>query len=148
MKSSIQKLEQLLSSGSDYFRNTAEETLSYKSAEASWSKKEILGHLIDSGINNLQRFTEIQFSDKPFQIHRYGQNELVKVNRYNAADTNEILSFWLALNERVKAVMETQTAETLAYEILLYEGEEGHDLRYLMTDYVEHMEHHLKKVFE
>ena len=29
-----------------------------------WSKKEILGHLIDSAINNLQRFTEIQYSEK------------------------------------------------------------------------------------
>lgn len=26
-----------------------------------WSKQEILGHLIDSAINNLKRFTEIQF---------------------------------------------------------------------------------------
>jgi hypothetical protein len=148
MKESIQKLEQLLSSASDYFRNTAEETLTYKSAEASWSKKEILGHLIDSGINNLQRFTEIQFSDIPFPIHRYGQNELVKVNRYNSAATDEILSCWLALNERIKAVMEVQTAETLAYEIILYDGKERSDLRYLMTDYVEHMGHHLKKIFE
>ncbi len=146
MKQSIQKLEHLLSTASNYFRKTEEDILTYKSAEASWSKKEILGHLIDSGINNLQRFTEIQFSDKPFKMHSYNQNELVKANRYNAATTEEILNFWLALNERVKAIMEAQTEETLAYKILLYDGKETTDLRFLMTDYVEHMEHHLNKI--
>lgn len=44
--------------------------------------------------------------------------------------------------------MEVQSTETLAYEILLYDGIERSDLRYLMTDYVEHMEHHLKKALE
>jgi|TARA_R110000737_G_scaffold264685_1_gene272514 hypothetical protein len=59
-----------------------------------WSKKEILGHLIDSGINNLQRFTEIQFSDRPYVIRKYNQNELVIVNDYQNAEIKEILDFW------------------------------------------------------
>jgi len=146
MENSIQKLEQLLNSAKDYFQTTNEDFLTYKSSGSSWSKKEILGHLIDSAINNLQRFTEIQFSEKPFQLYRYNQNELVKVNKYNDASTDEILNFWLTINERIKIIMSHQTEETLAYKILVYEEEDQKDLRFLMSDYLDHMEHHLKKI--
>ena len=64
-------------------------------------EKEILGHLIDSGINNLQRFTKIKFEDKPYIIRKYKRNELVKANDYQNAQTNEIIKFCLSINNRI-----------------------------------------------
>ncbi len=61
-----------------------------KIADMKWSKKEILGHLIDSGINNLQRFTEIQFLEKPYKIRPYNQDELVKANNYQNKNSQEL----------------------------------------------------------
>lgn len=145
MKEAILRLEDLLNSGKKYVSETAEEELSLKTNPEKWSKKEILGHLIDSAINNLQRFTEIQFSPKPFKIKRYNQNELVISNNYQHASTFEILSFWLALNTRIIEIMKMQTPETLLYKIEVGEGEIL-DLRFLMVDYVDHLEHHLKQI--
>ena len=145
MKQTIDKLEQLLKSGSEYISNTSESDLTYKFNPKKWSKKEILGHLIDSGINNLQRFTEIQFENKPYRIRKYNQDGLVKANDYQNSETKEILEFWKSINNRVLYVIKQQTEETLAFKIEL-EKENFSDLRFLMNDYVDHMEHHLNQI--
>lgn len=42
-----------------------EATFNEKTSPAKWSKKEIVGHLIDSATNNHQRFIRAQFEDRP-----------------------------------------------------------------------------------
>ena len=101
-------LEVLLFKGEKYINECSEEDFSKKISYDRWSKKEILGHLIDSGINNLQRFTEIQFQNKPYQVRKYKQEELVKANDYQNADTKQLLDFWLALNYRIGNLIENQ----------------------------------------
>lgn len=128
-----------------FINNASDKKLSIKPAPEKWSQKEILGHLIDSAINNLQRFTEIQFSEKPFQITRYNQDGLVKANAYQSTELNELFDLWLCLNERIATVMKAQTEETLAYQIISPDGE-NIDLKFLMEDYVVHLEHHLKQI--
>lgn len=139
------KLEQLLKSGLEYLSQSSELEMSLKSSVEKWSKKEILGHLVDSGINKLQRFTEIQFEDKPYIIRKYKQNELVKVNDYQNAKTNEIVQFWLSINKRIKSLIELQTEKTLNYKIELKKDNIS-DLRFLIKDYVDHLEHHLNQI--
>lgn len=141
------KLEQLLKSGLEYLSQSSEMEMNRKTSPEKWSKKEILGHLIDSGINNLQRFTEIQFEDKPYIIRKYNQNELVKVNNYQNAKTNEIVEFWLSINNRIKNLIELQTEKTLNYKIEL-EKDNISDLKFLMKDYVDHLEHHLNQIMK
>ena len=82
MKETADRLANLLNDGLEYLEQASEIELSQKSAPEKWSKKEILGHLIDSGVNNLQRFTEIQFEDKPYRIKKYNQDGLVVANDY------------------------------------------------------------------
>lgn len=145
MQEIIDKLDNLLELGVHYFSTSETTEVSYKPSPEKWSKKEILGHLIDSGVNNLQRFTEIQFESKPYVIRKYNQNALVTANDYQNADAKELLSFWLAINQRIKNVIILQTEETLNYKIVLGKDKTA-DSRFLMTDYVAHMEHHLKQI--
>ena len=115
-------LNELLIRGEHYISGCSEETLRHKPSAEKWSKKEILGHLTDSAINNLQRFTEVQFSEKPYQVRRYHQDELVKANDYQNADTRQLLDFWIAINNRIQDIMDLQTAHTLAYEVIFPAG--------------------------
>jgi len=62
MTETIHRLEQLLKAGLEYISKCSESELAQKPTPEKWSKKEIIGHLIDSGLNNLQRFSE--FSSK------------------------------------------------------------------------------------
>ena len=145
MKAVVERLQQLLETGKKSISNQPESDLLHKPSPIKWSKKEILGHLVDSAVNNLQRFTEIQFESKPYPIRRYNQDELVKANGYQEAEVNDILSLWLALNQRIIEVMKVQSDKTLAYPIILPNGASA-DLKFLMTDYVDHMEHHLNQI--
>ncbi|OJJ22195.1 hypothetical protein BKI52_09150 [marine bacterium AO1-C] len=141
----LKRLDDLLKQGQDYFNQATDANISKKPGPEKWSKKEILGHLIDSAVNNLQRFTEIQFEGKPYKIRKYNQDELVKANDYQNADIGEIIGFWLAINQRISILMKQQTEETLAFKIEVDKGEIA-DLRFLMTDYVDHLEHHIKQI--
>ena len=69
-----------MSSAKVYFEKTDAAILEEKPESGKWSKKEILGHLIDSAINNIQRFTEIQNSEKPYVIKTYNSDALVNAN--------------------------------------------------------------------
>ncbi|GGZ90980.1 DinB family protein [Algibacter mikhailovii] len=119
--------------------------MSFKPSSDKWSKKEILGHLIDSAINNLQRFTTIQFVTKPFKIDSYGQYDLVVSNDYQNSNTSELLEFWKAINVRIMHVISLQNENTLNYKIVLTNGASS-DLKFLMLDYVDHLEHHLNQI--
>ena len=78
----MEKLERHLQQMPGIFEKFTKEELLYKRVPGKWSKQEILGHLIDSAINNLKRFTEIQFLPQPYKVVSYQQNELVEVNQY------------------------------------------------------------------
>ena len=144
MNETTTRLHQLLSSTEELLSQMPLSRLSHKPLPEKWSKKEILGHLIDSAINNLQRFTEIQYMPRPYAIRKYRQDELVVANHYQEAMVDELLMLWLALNRRIARVMDQQTEETLAYEILV--DDQKRDLRFLMVDYVDHMAHHLNQI--
>ena len=141
----ISDLEKALSYGFELISKLSEEEMSVKKSPEKWSKREILGHLIDSAINNLQRFTEIQFTEKPYVIRKYNQNELVKVNDYQNSDTQELLSFWFAINKRIEKIIKKQTEETLKYKVQI-DDETIVDFNFLIKDYIDHLVHHLQQI--
>lgn len=145
MTETTKRLDDLIKSGLAYFSQASESDLEYKRFPEKWSKKEILGHLIDSAINNLQRFTEIQSAEKPFKIRKYKQDELVIANDYQHAELEELLQLWTALNQRIGIIVQNQTENSLNFPIQLPDGELS-DLRFLMTDYVDHLGHHLNQL--
>jgi hypothetical protein len=128
------------------FRQFPEEELLYKTAPGKWSRKEILGHLIDSGINNLKRFTEIQFLPQPYKVIPYRQNELVAINQYQNLPLEHLLNTWKALNQQIIFVVNAIPEEKLNYVLEPYDSKEMKSLAWIICDYVAHMEHHFKQL--
>ena len=116
-----------------------------KLSENKWSKKEIIGHLIDSAINNIQRFTEIQIFEKPYQIRSYNPDALVKYNKYQIKDNQEIYDLLLHLNCHILHIIKQQTSDSLKYKLILPNGELA-NLQFLIEDYLEHFYYHLKQI--
>ena len=109
------RLEELINTNFEIISRLSEAEISFKPSSEKWSKKEILGHLIDSGINNLQRFTEIQFEERSYIIRNYKQNELVKTNDYQHSETKEILDFWKSINNRILYLFSIQNEKSLSF---------------------------------
>jgi|SRR5687767_8984439 len=144
----MHQLEKHIESFPIELRQLSSEELLNKPAPGKWSKKEILGHLIDSAINNLKRFTEIQFLPQPYQVINYDQVNLVIVNDYQNQPLDQLLDLWQVLNRQIVFVVGNIPLEKLNYPVdLQYEDKELKTLAWIICDYVAHMEHHLRQIF-
>jgi len=129
------------------FQDYSTEQLLNRPAPGKWSKQEILGHLIDSAINNLQRFTEIQFLPQPYKVISYQQNELVALNYYQDLPIGHLLDLWKALNLQISYVVQNIPSEKFHYPVdPQYENKEMKSLGWIICDYVAHLEHHLRQI--
>jgi len=144
----MQQLEIHIETFPGKMKELASEELLKRPAQGKWSKQEILGHLIDSAINNLQRFTEIQFLPQPYSVIHYRQNELVIVNDYQNLPLQHLLDLWRVLNRQIVLVVKNTTVEKLDYPVdPQYENKELKTLSWIICDYVAHMEHHFRQIF-
>jgi hypothetical protein len=144
MQNAILKFEQLLIENAISF-STIDNTVLEAKKPGKWSKKEILGHLVDSAIHNLVRFTEINYLDKPYHHRPYSQNDLVNLNQYQTMDINELTQLWLSLNKQIIRILKNIDDKALDYQIILSD-QSAIDLKFLMTDYVEHLEYHINQI--
>ena len=144
----MQQLEIHIETFPGKLKRVSAEDLLKRPAPGKWSKQEILGHLVDSAINNLKRFTEIQFFPQPYSVISYRQNELVMVNDYQNLSLDHLLDLWQALNRQVVLVVKRIPADKLDYPVdPQYENREIKTLGWIICDYVAHMEHHFTQIF-
>lgn len=144
MEEAISRFEKLLDENVPYFPTIDRGILEEKKT-GKWSKKEILGHLVDSAIHNLVRFTEINYVEKPYRHRPYNQINLVNLNQYQIMDIHDLTELWLSINKQILRLMKSVDEEALDYKIILSD-ESVIDLRFLMTDYVDHLEHHIRQL--
>lgn len=71
--------------------------------------------------------------------------DLVNLNQYQKIDIQELTQLWFTINKQMVRLMKSVDEKALDYKIILADGSEI-DLRFLMTDYVEHLEHHINQI--
>ena len=145
LQTAILLLEKHIQEVPEHFKQFSSDVLLQKPAPGKWSKQEILGHLIDSAINNLKRFTDTQYFPQPYTVIRYNQDELVVINRYQQLPLEHLLQLWSTLNKQIVNIISTIPADKLPYTVIIPSGD-SKTLEWLAIDYVEHMEHHLKQI--
>lgn len=117
--------------------------VSIRPAPGKWSKKEILGHLIDSAANNHQRIIRLQLT-VALELPGYAQDDWVRLNGYQRSPWAGLVALWSAYNRHLAAVIEQIDEATLGH---VWQGPEGDaTLEYLAEDYVVHQQHHLRQI--
>ncbi len=125
------------------YNSMSETEISNRPFPNKWSKKEILGHLCDSAINNIERFVKIQYMEQPYVIQSYNQEQWVAVQNYHARPLDEILTLFQNLNKQVLNIIMNIPAEKLTYLCGIDNTQKT--LQWLIQDYLNHMEHHINK---
>ena len=119
--------------------------MSGHAAPGKWNRQQILGHLIDSGLNNLHRFVRTQYEHEPFVY--YDQNEWNKINAYLASDHQDLIALWRQLNKQIVTVLKQIPDEAFSRQCRV-SVTQLMPLHELVYDYIGHLEHHLKQIVE
>jgi transcriptional regulator len=144
IEKALNRLEYIINLTPKMLTEISEENMSTKPSPTKWSKKEIIGHLIDSATNNHQRFVRGQFENIP-EIS-YDQNNWNEFSFYNQIESKQIISFWTIYNKQIIEIIKRIRKENLEKQIKI--GNNILTLGFLIIDYVEHLEHHLKQIIE
>ncbi len=116
-----------------------------KPASGKWSNKEIIGHLCDSAMINLQRSVRCTYEEN-FKLV-YEQDEWVATQRYQELDIENLLELWRLLNLQITRVLQTYPANRWEAQCDIVKKELGlYTVEWLAQDYVVHLQHHLDQI--
>lgn len=109
-----------------------------------WTRKQIVGHLLDSATNNRQRFVRASTGGSYFGPN-YGQDEWVAAHGYAHQPWPTLLAWWETEHEILMAVVDRIPEDRLGTQCILDEAAPV-TLRFLIEDYVDHQKWHLKQI--
>lgn len=146
MEELIHRFRELLDKGFEHLHGLTDAAASLPVAPGKWSRKQIVGHLIDSASNNHQRFVRVALEDN-LSLPGYDQDGWVDVQRYAEERWDDVLALWHRYNVHLLHIMATASQESLEH-MCQVEGDAPVTLRLLMEDYVRHLKHHLKQMID
>jgi DinB superfamily len=141
MKKISAQLKEILDRSMGPLQEIPEEEFAFKLSPEKWSKKEIIGHLIDSAQANIRRFVVSQYEDNP--TIQYNQDQWVKIVAYQQWDAIDIIRLWSLLNVQICFILDNtddQTAKRISTT------DTSHTIEWLAEDYNKHLLHHLHVV--
>jgi hypothetical protein len=113
-------------------------------AGSGWTKKQELGHLIDSATNNRARFIKAALEGE-LTGPTYDGNGWVEMGGYNEMPWTALVDLWQALNRGLVRVLERIPADRLNAQCRVA-GAPPVTLQFLIEDYILHMRHHLDHI--
>ena len=108
-----------------------------------WNSKEIIGHLIDSGINNLFRYHRILINNET-ELAGYSQDDLVAFQDYKSWDYSQLVNTWKHINQLILNFTQNTPKDKISTPVNV-EGTEL-TLEEMFLDYTQHIDHHVKQV--
>jgi hypothetical protein len=109
-----------------------------------WTRKQIVGHLLDSATNNRQRFVRASI-DGEYSGPGYAQDAWVAAHGYAGQSWQTLLHWWEAEHEILVAVVDRIPEERL--EAMCTIGSEPPvTLRFVIQDYLRHQRWHFQQL--
>lgn len=124
----------------------SEATVRHKPTPDRWSIAEVIGHLVDSAANNHQRFIRAQETGA-LTFPKYEQQNWARLNNYQDSNWSSLIELWYSYNLHLAHVMRQIPEEQLQISCTITPNDPC-TLEFLLTDYVDHLNHHLAKIQE
>lgn len=136
----------LVSAWEQLLATIGDQEAAMRPGRGKWSIKEILGHLVDSAINNNVRIIRAQ-EISLLQIPGYDQEFWIKGQAWQFMNWQNLIKLWTVFNQHLVLTIRTIPTEVLQHIVKVNENEPV-TLSYLIVDYVIHMKHHLSQINE
>ncbi|HEV2234254.1 MAG TPA: DinB family protein [Terriglobia bacterium] len=144
MKEIAQKLEKVIDQAAHKMFDISESDSELRPAPGKWSKKEIIGHLIDSASNNHQRFVRAQ-ENSSISLPGYTQDFWVERQRYQSEPWKTLVALWTTYNTHLAHVI-AQVPQDCENNLCTIGSGQPVTLRGLAEDYIKHAGHHLEQI--
>jgi hypothetical protein len=112
--------------------------------EGGWTRRQILGHLLDSATNNRQRFVRATL-DGSYSGPSYAQEPWLEAHGYGEQSWDTLVRWWRVEHEILMAVVDRIPQERLAAACHIGENEST-TLGFLITDYLRHLRGHFEQL--
>jgi hypothetical protein len=144
MKALSEKLEQAVESALAVFLQVSEPESEKPALPGGWSRKQALGHLIDSASNNHQRFVRASLQGS-LEFPGYDQDGCVMVQAVQEAPWPLLVALWADYNRYLVHVI-AHLPDSKWEAACRIGSNEPVTLRFLAEDYLKHMLHHLGQI--
>jgi hypothetical protein len=144
MQNALKELDSLLAMAVPRLLALPETECSSRPAPDKWSRKEILGHLIDSASNNHQRFVRAQLSSE-IRLPEYEQEDWVRTQLYQTESWENLVQLWKSFNLHLLHLGAEIPGDRLSSMCFIGTNEPV-TLEFLFVDYVRHLKHHLRQI--
>jgi len=111
---------------------------------SGWSRKQILGHLIDSASNNHQRIVRTLVAGRA-EFPSYAQESWVAAQSYATEPWPGLVELWVAINRHLLHIIGAMSSQQLEMECEVGGGAPM-PLERIVEGYLDHMEHHLATI--
>lgn len=109
-----------------------------------WSRREELGHLVDSAVNNHQRFVRASLAGE-YSGPGYEADVWVAAHRYAETPWADLVEIWRAHNAVLVPLVRAIPDARLSAPCTIA-GDMAGTLGFVIDDYVLHMRHHLDQI--
>jgi hypothetical protein len=138
------ELARLVDAAEIPLRQVSEEESGQPVLPGGWSRKQVLGHLIESASNNHQRFVRAALADA-LEFPAYDTPGSVRIQAVESAAWPMLVDLWASYNRFLVHVIQRLPEDKLGV-VCRIGSNAPVSLGYLAADYVVHLSHHLHQI--
>lgn len=144
MKDLSQELLTVIDSAEPRLREINAQETTKPLLSGGWSRKQVIGHLIDSASNNHQRFVRGCLQES-HEFPAYDQNGNIRVQAPQEADWLLLVSLWASYNRYLAHIIARLPESKLETVCRIGNGNPV-TLGFIAEDYLTHLLHHLRQI--
>ena len=115
-------------------------------ADGKWTRQQVLGHLVDSALNNYHRVIRAQ-QGAELRFPDYDQRHWVDAGAYVEREWQDLVQLWSQLNLQLAHVIARISDAALGRVCQIGDGAPM-TLEDVVRDYPRHLQHHLRQILD